>query len=153
MTADPFATWSDDYKDAQARLAAAQVRKLHEAEHRAARHLTETLAFYESRQWVSYGIEAETLDALINRLRQETETAAALRHQAETNLGRLLHSRRPYESPATISRRHNDMVRAAPSPDQPETLEPTPLETFISSNKPAPHMPAARRGKTRNRTI
>lgn len=149
---DPFTSWSNDYKQEQARLTATHVRHLRQHEHQAGRHLKEALAYYQSQQWTTDGVEAEALDALINRLRQDTETAASLRQQAETNLGKLLHSQRPYEDPTALARRHEDMVYAAkPTGNQQDAVEPTPLETFLASRArkhnqpdPAPRKPKKR---------
>jgi uncharacterized protein YfaS (alpha-2-macroglobulin family) len=154
--ADPFASWNDDYKQAQSLTTAAQVRQLRENEHQAGRHLKEALTYYQSQQWTVDGVEAEALDTLLNQLRQARETAATLRQQAETNLGKLLHSQRPFEDAATLTQRHADMVRAATPPAvTKDTVEPSPLESFLSARTPKAHQPTLlpRKAKARTRSL
>jgi hypothetical protein len=154
--ADPFASWTDDYKQTQAGLAAVHVRKLREDEHRVTRSYKEAITYYQSQQWTTDGVEAEALDALINKLLQEKETAAALRQQAETNLGKLLHSQRPYEGAAALAQRHTDMVRAAKPPAvKQDTVEPTSLESFLASRarKADQPTPVPRKAKKRTRSL
>jgi len=154
--ADPFASWNDDYKQAQSLTTAAQVRQLRENEHQAGRHLKEALTYYQSQQWTVDGVEAEALDTLLNQLRQASETAASLRQQAETTLGKLLHSQRPYEDVTALTQRHADLVNAAKPAHRPEeTVEPTPLETFLSlhARKPDEPKPVFNKPRKRARTL
>jgi hypothetical protein len=153
-SSDPFASWSEDYKAEQATITAGHVYQLRRSEHEATRHLKEALTYYQSEQWTADGVESEALDTLINTLRQNAETAACLRQQAETTLGRLLHSQRPYEDANALTQRHNDMVRAArPIDNQPGTVEPTPLETFLTSRKIDNPKPVITKAKSKKRSF
>lgn len=149
---DPFATWSDDYKRAQARLAAGNVHQLRQNQFKATRDLQEALTYYKSEQWQADGVEIEALDTLINGLRQKADAAATLRHQAEVNLGKLLQSQRPFEDANALAQRHSDMVRAErPASNQSDVLEPTPLEAFLTARKNDTPKPSTRKISTKKR--
>lgn len=137
---DPFASWSDDYKESQARHTARLVKHFTHCEHESARHLKEAHGYYTSEQWKADRIEIEALDGLLNDLQQRADTARAMRLQAETTLDGLLRSDRSYRSSLPIAERRDELVRAAmPLMGNNEAVEPTPLEAFLrSARQPAP---------------
>lgn len=140
---DPFLSWSEDYKSSQAKATAQLLKHLGMKEHEAKRHLNEAVAYYDSRRWVAEGIEAEHLDCLLNELRQKADTAQTLSSQASDRLNGILASQRSYRAIGTITARRDELLRTTAPLPQEETVEPTPLETFLK---------AAREMKPKSRT-
>lgn len=133
---DPFATWSEDYKETQALHTAQLVRNFKQSEQKAARNLKEAHDYYKSEQWKADGVEIETLDRLINDLQQQADTSHSVRTQAESRLDDLLRSQRIMPStPPLTERRENMISKARPLDIQPQSVEPTPLELFLQTNR------------------
>ncbi|MBX9862398.1 MAG: hypothetical protein K2Y42_06550 [Hyphomicrobium sp.] len=131
---DPFATWSEDYKETQALHTAQLVRNFKQSEQKAARNLKEAHDYYKSEQWKADGVEIETLDRLINDLQQQADTTRSVRTQAETRLDDLLRSQRMMPSTPPLAERRGVLIRRAPPLDtQPQSVEPTPLELFLQT--------------------
>ncbi|MCV0371856.1 hypothetical protein [Filomicrobium sp.] len=131
----PFASWSEDYKASQARSTAQLLKGLGAKEHEAKRHLKEAIAYYESRQWVRDGIEAEQLDGLLNDLRQKADTAYTLTCQTSDYLNAILNSQRSHLAIGTAAARRDELMRATGPLPQEDTVEPTPLESFLQTSR------------------
>lgn len=130
---DPFASWSEDYKHSQATLTARQLKLLTANAHQTKRELLEAGLYYESRQWVAEGIEAQQLDTLLNDLREKAETAGKLARQASEQLDAILQSQQAPHAITPAAERRAQLLSNTTLPPNEKSVEPTPLEAFLQT--------------------
>lgn len=137
MSDDPFHSWNSESNNAEAARAATLLKKFAQREHAAARNLKEAQSYYSSGQWKSDGVECENLDGLINTLQASYDAARRIRAETQDRLDAFLQSQRSIRDAAPLAQRREDLVRAAPAPEADSSIEPTPLEAFLATAKPA----------------
>jgi rubrerythrin len=137
MKDDPFRTWTEEAKATHAARAASLLKQFAQREHAAARNLKEAQSYYSSEQWKADGVASESVDRLINDLQATFDAAKRVRTETQDQLDDILQSQRSHRALAPLTQRREDLVRAAPAPETDGSIEPTPLETFLLSAKPA----------------
>lgn len=145
-SSNPFDSWGTDDHAARARALAQHIKQFNLRVARAHRHLSEAHTYYVSEQWKLDGIEAGTLDTLLNDLRQQLDIATRLRATTEDQLTALLQTQRDC-SGRPIAERRDELLQNTVLPPLTGDIEPTPLEGFLAAHRPPQRHKARSRAK------